>query len=104
MRFAPPARSAGADDLACLPENRGRTAMSETASIISAPATTKRLGASLRLLNACCDGVVGYFVRRAAAKTLRELDDRALKDIGLVRAQIECAVQGLISSADRGRM
>ena len=30
----------------------------------------------------------GYFVRRAAIASLHELDDRALRDIGLARSQI----------------
>ncbi|WP_244622379.1 DUF1127 domain-containing protein [Bradyrhizobium ivorense] len=35
-----------------------------------------------------------YWVRREAIKTLRELDDRALRDIGLSRCHIEGAVTG----------
>jgi uncharacterized protein YjiS (DUF1127 family) len=37
---------------------------------------------------------MNHLERRAAVKTLRELDDRALRDIGLVRSQIEDAVAG----------
>ena len=33
--------------------------------------------------------------RRAAMKALHQLDDRALRDIGLSRCQIESAVHGL---------
>lgn len=32
--------------------------------------------------------------RRSAVKTLNELDDRALRDIGITRSQIEDAVYG----------
>jgi uncharacterized protein YjiS (DUF1127 family) len=32
--------------------------------------------------------------RRSAVKTLGELDDRALRDIGITRSQIEDAVYG----------
>jgi len=61
---------------------------------------TKRPGAFSRLLNACCDGVAVYFARRAAIATLRELDDRTLRDIGLARSQIEAAVGGCIALSD----
>ena len=36
--------------------------------------------------------------RRAAIKTLSELDDRALRDIGITRSQIEDAVGGRVKS------
>ena len=35
--------------------------------------------------------------RRDAIKALRELDDRALRDIGIVRSQIEAAVDGALN-------
>jgi uncharacterized protein YjiS (DUF1127 family) len=41
--------------------------------------------------------LLDYLERRAAIKTLRELDDRALKDIGLARCQIEAAVGGALN-------
>jgi uncharacterized protein YjiS (DUF1127 family) len=39
--------------------------------------------------------LVTYWHRRAAIKTLRELDDRALRDVGLARCHIEAAVRGV---------
>ncbi|MCS3765456.1 DUF1127 domain-containing protein [Bradyrhizobium sp. 62B] len=36
--------------------------------------------------------------RRTAVKTLNELDDRALRDIGITRSQIEDAVYGQFKS------
>jgi uncharacterized protein YjiS (DUF1127 family) len=78
--------------------------MSGSASTIVPPVATKGLSALSRLLGACCDGVASYFVRRAAIKTLRELDDRALRDIGLVRAQIESAVHGFVSLSSQRRV
>lgn len=38
-----------------------------------------------------------YAARRAALVRLRELDDRALRDIGLVPGQIEAAVRGAVT-------
>jgi uncharacterized protein YjiS (DUF1127 family) len=78
--------------------------MSATLSTIIRPAVTKRPGAFSRLFSACLDGIARYFVRRAAIACLRELDDRALRDIGLVRSQIESAVHGLMTAPDRARM
>ena len=36
--------------------------------------------------------------RRSAVKTLNELDDRALRDIGITRSQIEDAVYGQVKA------
>jgi uncharacterized protein YjiS (DUF1127 family) len=78
--------------------------MSATLSTIVRPSVRKRPGAFSRLLNACCDGIAGYFFRRDAIATLREFDDRALRDIGLSRSQIEAAVDGFITPSDQARM
>jgi uncharacterized protein YjiS (DUF1127 family) len=78
--------------------------MSATLSTLVRPAATKEASALSRLFSACWDGIARYFVRRAAIATLRELDDRALRDIGLARSQIEAAVQGVITLPDHGRM
>jgi len=78
--------------------------MSATLSTTVRPAATKRPGALSRLLGACHDGIVGYFVRRAAIKRLNELDDRALRDLGLVRSQIEAAALGFMSDPSRAGM
>ncbi|MDA9421512.1 MULTISPECIES: DUF1127 domain-containing protein [Bradyrhizobium] len=46
---------------------------------------------------ALANGVSALFdrlERRSAVKTLSELDDRALRDIGITRSQIEDAVYG----------
>jgi uncharacterized protein YjiS (DUF1127 family) len=71
--------------------------MSATFSTIVRPAVTNRHGVFSRLLSAFCNGIVAYFVRRAAIKSLGELDDRALRDIGIERSQIEAAVHGFIT-------
>ena len=38
--------------------------------------------------------LAAYLERRAAIKALRQLDDRALRDIGIVRCNIEAVVTG----------
>jgi len=38
--------------------------------------------------------LMAHVYRRAAVKSLNELDDRALRDIGLLRCHIEDAVRG----------
>jgi uncharacterized protein YjiS (DUF1127 family) len=47
--------------------------------------------------------VAAHWERRAAIKMLLERDDRELRDIGLVRSQIEAAVGGAFNP-DMGRM
>jgi uncharacterized protein YjiS (DUF1127 family) len=49
-----------------------------------------------RLLGSWVNGVVTYLAHREAIKTLSELDDRALRDIGIERSRIESAVRGAI--------
>jgi uncharacterized protein YjiS (DUF1127 family) len=78
--------------------------MSATVSAVSQPAVAKWPAILSRICLATWDAVAGYFVRRSAIATLRELDDRALCDIGIARSQIEAAVQGLISLPEQGRM
>jgi uncharacterized protein YjiS (DUF1127 family) len=78
--------------------------MSATLSTIVRPAVTNRSGTFARAFGACWDAVAGYFVRRSAIATLRELDDHALSDIGIARCQIEAAVHGFIPLPDQGRM
>jgi uncharacterized protein YjiS (DUF1127 family) len=78
--------------------------MSATFSAVARPAVAKRPAIVARLCFACWDAMSGYVVRRSAIATLRELDDRALADIGIARSQIEAAVHGLIALPDRGRI
>jgi len=78
--------------------------MSATFATIVRPEVTKRPGPVSRLFSACCDGIARYLVRRAAIASLSQLDDRALRDIGLDRSQIEAAVYGLITPSDQARM
>jgi uncharacterized protein YjiS (DUF1127 family) len=78
--------------------------MSVTLVTIARPAAAKRPASFFRFCVAVWDAVSGYFLRRSAIATLRELDDRALRDIGIARSQIEGAVHGFISLPDRARM
>lgn len=66
-------------------------------------ATAKTPAGLARLLDAWCEGIAGFFFRRSAITSLSELDDRALRDIGLERSQIEAAVYGLVTLRNRGR-
>jgi uncharacterized protein YjiS (DUF1127 family) len=78
--------------------------MSATLSAVVWPAVAERATMVSRICVACWDVVAVYVVRRTAIATLRELDDRALRDIGIARTQIEAAVHGFISLPDRARM
>jgi uncharacterized protein YjiS (DUF1127 family) len=78
--------------------------MSASLSVGARPAAAKRPTTIARISVAVWDTVVRYFVRRTTVATLRELDDRALRDIGIVRPEIEAAVHGFITLPDRARM
>ena len=78
--------------------------MSVIPSTVVRPAVTKTPGAFFRLLSTCCCAIAGYFIRRSAIASLHELDDRALRDIGLERSQIEAAVYGFVTLHSQGRM
>ena len=74
--------------------------MSAIVSKIAPPSVTKNPGTLAQLFGSCCDAVVSHFIRRAAIATLRQLDERALQDIGLRRPQIEAAVHGLVARSE----
>ena len=60
-------------------------------------------GGFFRVLGSWVNGIVTYLARRQAIQTLSELDDRALRDIGIDRSRIESAVRGTIDP-DFGRI
>jgi uncharacterized protein YjiS (DUF1127 family) len=67
-------------------------------TILSTAARSSASGAwagFVRSIEIWADRLAAYWVRRSAIETLRELDDRALRDIGLARDQIESAVYGI---------
>jgi uncharacterized protein YjiS (DUF1127 family) len=55
------------------------------------------------VLGSWVNGIVTYLARRQAIQTLSELDDRALRDIGIERSRIESAVRGNVDP-DFGRI
>ena len=75
------------------------TTISQSAAQPSIPQWSGRL---LRWIGAAAHAAVAYWERRAAIKALLERDDRELRDIGLVRSQIEAAVGGAFHP-DMGR-
>lgn len=62
------------------------------ASTAGQPASRNLPGGFVRALGSMVNGIVTYFAHREAIKTLSELDDRALRDIGIERSRIESAV------------
>jgi uncharacterized protein YjiS (DUF1127 family) len=98
------ATSACADGLALPRSNHWRRGMSATLATIVRSEVTKRANPFARIFSACCDWIARHFVRRTAIATFRGLDDRALRDIGIARFEIEAAVHGFITLPDQGRM
>ncbi|WP_291859651.1 DUF1127 domain-containing protein [Bradyrhizobium sp.] len=75
-----------------------------TISQSPAQASIPRLsGGLVRWISVSAHAVAAYCERRAAIRTLLERDDRELRDIGLVRSQIEAAVGGAFNP-HMGRM
>ncbi|MDA9499215.1 hypothetical protein [Bradyrhizobium sp. CCBAU 11357] len=66
-------------------------------STIILPAAIKGSGIASRLLAGACERLAGYLGRQTAIACLHDLDDRALRDIGSRRFQIEAAIDGLIT-------
>jgi uncharacterized protein YjiS (DUF1127 family) len=72
--------------------------MEKEMTTISSPAEqasiANPLGGMVRWAGKGALALAAYLERRAAIKTLRQLDDRALRDIGIMRCHIEAAVTG----------
>jgi uncharacterized protein YjiS (DUF1127 family) len=91
-----------ADGIAWPRGNNWRAEMFATLSTIFGPAVTRGPGGFIRrLLRAWARDIPHYFVRQAAIKSLREFNDRELRDMGLTRSQIEVAVYGSMPRPDR---
>ena len=71
--------------------------MTMISSAAGQPASQTSPAGSARLLGGWAHGLVTYWARREAIKVLSEMDDRALRDIGIARSQIEAAVGGALN-------
>ena len=70
--------------------------MSTMSRAATEPQTAGAFAAALRWIAGLGCALVQKWYRRAAIKSLSELDDRALRDIGLLRCHIEDAVRGYV--------
>lgn len=77
--------------------------MAMMSSAATQAATFGRTSGFVRTIGSWMQAVVSYWHRRAAIKALHELDDRALRDIGLTRPFIAAAVKGELD-AELGRL
>ena len=68
------------------------------------PAIPNLLGGLVRRIGMWAHAVAAHWERRAAIKALRQLDDRALRDIGIARCHIETAVLGGAANPEMGRL
>jgi uncharacterized protein YjiS (DUF1127 family) len=68
------------------------------------PAIPNVLGGLVRRIGIWAHAAAASWERRAAIKALRQLDDRALRDIGLARCHIETAVLGAAANPEMGRL
>jgi uncharacterized protein YjiS (DUF1127 family) len=77
--------------------------MSTMSQAAARPAISLNSSGLLRWFGAGAFALAAYLDRRAAMKTLRQMDDRELRDIGLTRSHIEQAVCG-VPDPDLGRL
>jgi uncharacterized protein YjiS (DUF1127 family) len=77
--------------------------MTTISRTIGQPVSPSAMGGFFRLLGKWVNGIVTYLARRHAIQTLSELDDRALRDIGIERSRIESAVRSGVDP-DFGRI
>ncbi|HYI27593.1 MAG TPA: DUF1127 domain-containing protein [Bradyrhizobium sp.] len=68
------------------------TTISQSATQVSIPSLS---GGLVRWIGAGALAAAAYWERRAAIRALLERDDRELRDIGIVRSQVEAAVAGV---------
>ena len=68
--------------------------MSTMSRTATEPQSTGSVAGVLRWIGRFARALMLHWYRRAAVKSLNELDDRALRDIGLLRCHIEDAVKG----------
>ena len=80
------------------------TATSFTTSTAIRPATSGMFVRFVRRIGSWMHAVAADWDRRAAMKALHQLDDRALRDIGIARCNIETAVLGGAANPDMARL
>jgi uncharacterized protein YjiS (DUF1127 family) len=68
--------------------------MSTISQSSAQPSIPQWSGGLVRWIAAGAHAVVAHWERRAVIRALLERDDRELRDIGIVRSQIEAAVGG----------
>ena len=68
--------------------------MSMMSRAATEPQSARAFAGMLRWIARFARALMLHWYRRAAVKSLNELDDRALRDIGLQRCHIEDAVRG----------
>jgi uncharacterized protein YjiS (DUF1127 family) len=68
--------------------------MTMMSSSAAQPAIGGTSGGLVRRIGGLAHALAAHWERRAAIKALSERDDRELRDIGLLRSQIEAAVGG----------
>lgn len=76
--------------------------MTMISTAASQPTSAGTAGGLIRWIGALAHAMVDHWARRAAIKALSQRDDRELRDIGLLRSQIEAAVGGVLNP-HRGR-
>jgi uncharacterized protein YjiS (DUF1127 family) len=71
--------------------------MSTISSAAEQASMSNPLSGLVRWAGTGARALAAFLERRAAIKALRELDDRALRDIGIARCHIEAAVTGTVN-------
>ncbi len=71
--------------------------MTMISSAAGQPASQTSPAGFAGLLANWANGLAAYWMRREAIKALSDMDDRGLRDIGLVRSQIDAAVGGALN-------
>lgn len=71
--------------------------MTMISSAAGQPASQSSQAGLAGLLGSWVHALVTHWARREAIKVLSEMDDRALRDIGIARSQIEAAVGGALN-------
>jgi uncharacterized protein YjiS (DUF1127 family) len=77
--------------------------MTMISTAASQPSSAGTSGGLLRGIGVLAQALLDHWARRTAIQMLSARDDRELRDIGLMRSQIEAAVGGALNP-HRGRM